>query len=392
MMLKLSYISFLIFCLANFFSPTVKSIFLIVGLVSWLVHALIQRQNLFNEKLKSIGLLCLILVSLDLLEAIFIKKNLVSVLNNILGDYSFFIVILSLVYLVKKKEAFFISIISGSVITSLCILLQIIGLIPSYRSGILGILDQPFTSSGLILISIFVTLEFKKILAAKFEGKKKLISQISFLLMIIQTLAVIALGQVTVWASLLLALLCYFFVAKKISIKKIFFASVLIISTLSIAQVFSPRIERKLKWFTSIEKLTTNKSISCRYEIWKQNLNALRSHVVFGIGKVISYECKIKNESTQLTHMHNIYLQKIVSNGLVGFTIWLTLYLLIIGKLLIKTEYGSFGAALENNLAGLCIMIGLSTEGLLENWWGDSEVLYLMMLVMAIFLNGKIKE
>lgn len=401
MMLKLSYISFLIFSVVNFFSPTLKSIFNIAGIILWVLSLRKPYKNAFNPKLNTMNIIALVLIFMNLLQGFIYGKTLLFYINVILGDYTLWICLTSLFYCLEKenktykinifnkesnfsyKEIFSVCIISSSLVTGFYIILQFFKIIPSYNSGIFGILDQPFTSSGLVLISIFISFILKDFFTENFSEKKILISQIFYSIILFQVLIIVILGQITVWASLLLGLFFYFIFTRQINLKKVLSGILVIVFVIFVAQISSPRIERKLKWFSSFEKLTTNKSISCRYEIWKQNLEALKERPVFGLEKVINYNCKTKGTDNFLTHMHNIYLQKLIENGFVGFLVWLSFYILLFINLLKFPN--------KINLALMSLMIGLSFEGLLENWWGDSEVLQLTLLTLAMFSNVKIK-
>ncbi len=388
-MLQLSYISFLIFSVVSFFSPTLKSIFGIIGIVSWLIFLLQRPRAAFNPQLKFLNLVAFLLFITNLITALIYGNNFSILPNHIFGDYIFAICILSLAYNLELKgklykgfkysELLFITITTASLITSLFVLLQVVRVIPSPESGVLGILNQPFTSSGMLLIAVFVTLSLKDYFTDRYSEKKILVSRIFYLFLIIQCSAIVALGQITVWASLAIALIYYFLESQTINLKKIAFALVTILIVITLAQTVSPRIERKLKWFTSFEKLTSNKSVTCRYAIWEQNLNAFKDRPLAGLNTIIPYECVVKKETMRLEHMHNIFLQKLVKGGVFKFALWLTFYLMIF--------YQLYKAPRAITLPMLCIFIGLFFEGLLENWWDDAEVLHLFFICLAVFLN-----
>ncbi len=390
-MLQLSYISFLIFSVVIFFSPTLKSIFGIIGIVCWLIFLLQRPTDALNPKLRILNLTAFLLFLVNFITALIYGNSFSILPNHIFGDYIFVICILSLAYNLELKnklykgfkysELFFITISAASLITSLFILFQIARIIPSPESGVLGILSQPFTSSGMLLIAVFVTLSLKDCFTEKYSGKKVLISRGFYLFLIVQCSAIVALGQITVWGSLTIALFYYFLANKSLNLKKILFALVSIVIVILLAQTVSPRIERKLKWFTSFEKLTSNKSVTCRYAIWKQNLDAFKDRPLAGLNRVIPYECDVKKETMQLNHMHNIFLQKLVKGGIFKFALWLTFYLMIF--------YQLYKAPRALMLPMLCIFIGLFFEGLLENWWDDAEVLHLFFICLAVFLNAR---
>lgn len=379
---KIAYYSLLIFSLVNFISPTLKSIMVISLISAWLISLLFKQTQLINPQTKILNYLAFVLLLHQVIRSFISDGSILSILSsNLFGEYVFWFAVSSLLYINSNNQRYQtylkLSITSGSLITALYIILQASNIIPQHSSGVMGILSQPFTSSGLLIIGVFLTLDLKEDFNFIFPAKKSPLTKLFYFLLFTEIIAIVILGQVTVWAALFIALIFYFLKTKAIDFKKIGIASLILIMTLFLAQSISPRIERKLKWFTSFEKLTTNKSISCRYAIWQLNLDALKTNLWLGLGSVVKYECKIKDDSSTLSHMHNIFLQKLIEGGLVKLVIWFSFYICMFWTLLKNNK--------QNYLPMLCILIALSLEGLLENWWGDSEVVQLMLLTLAMY-------
>ena len=137
------------------------------------------------------------------------------------------------------------------------------------------------------------------------------------------------------------------------------------------------RLKRKLNWFTSIEKLTDNKSIQCRLILWRVNFAELKNNWLFGRDKVVKYVCQIKEKTTRLSHAHNIYLGQLFTGGVFKLTIWLVFYLSLF-FFLIKTY--------SENQVFLGYILALSIEGCFEDWWGDSEVKNLFLIIIFVVL------
>jgi O-antigen ligase len=125
----------------------------------------------------------------------------------------------------------------------------------------------------------------------------------------------------------------------------------------------------------------TESSIGTRIILWQTAIKGISERPVFGFGKGTFTQYVKKNVTVPLSstaHAHNSYLQYAFSNGLfgsvflIGFIVSLFNYLRRRAK-----EYPPAKAA-------IFVFIVFLLEGLTENNFGDSEVVMLTMLILAI--------
>jgi O-antigen ligase len=383
-MLKISQVILLFYVLSCYISPSLKAVFLISGIITWFLYltSLYEKKPVFYDPaFKYLNIFLAIFIFAKLLVYVSQAQVLGGWVRSLFSSFIQWFWFASLLYASIKQKKFFKRFsfvemlkrvfVAIGVFESLFIFLQLFGLIPAHgEDSTYGILAQPFTNAGLLLASSFVTASIIK----------KDSKSIWFVFLLMQSLAIIILGQVSVIFGLFLGLLVFLFYSKSFKLKQILAFVILVISTFGLASLFSPRIERKLKWFTSVDRLTANRSISCRYEIWKLNIEQFQKNPILGNKNIIPYKCVIKEKTAVLKHTHNIYLQKLAEGGLVKFFAWFLFYLAI-GYYLLRL-------ANQGNPAGFGFYLALSVEGILENWWGDSEVLaiFLFMVIFSKYL------
>lgn len=386
-MLKISQTILLFYVFSCFISPSLKTVFLISGLITWFLYltALYEKKPVFFDKDFSVlSYLFLAFVLAKLAVIINHGDDVAGWVRSLFASYLQWFWFASLLLASLKQRTFFKNksfadlikqlLLYIGIIEALYVFLQLFGILPAHGDDqTFGILSQPFTNGGLMLASIFTT-------ASMITKESKPYLLIALLMQIV---GILIIGQVSVILGLFIALFCFALYSKAFKLKQIVAFLVLVTAVIGFASIFSPRIERKMKWFRSIDRLTTNRSISCRYEVWKLNYAEFKKHPVLGNKKIVPYECIIKEKVNKLSHTHNIYLQKLVEGGLVKFSIWLAFYLAI-GVYLFRIVRSS-------SPAGFCFFLALSIEGLLENWWGDSEVLaiFFFMVIFSKYLARK---
>ncbi|MBT6843049.1 MAG: O-antigen ligase family protein [Candidatus Melainabacteria bacterium] len=281
-----------------------------------------------------------------------------------------------------------LTVIGVSSFTSVLIVLQLIGLVPMV-GDYYGVLSQAFTSSGMILVGLFLSLaQFKSIPSTNRLTEKAPFTngtsaphrsdnyRFAFgLASFVQLIALFALGQRSVWAGLILSLLFYLIMTKQYLKKSFWLALVLLILTGSFVISSSERVGRKVERFANPHYWTQANSIKVRQELWQINKEAWQAKPLTGINEIIKHE--------GLRHAHNIYFQQLYTGGWLRFIAWLSFYL-VAGFFLFRriTTAPEFFA----------IYIALSAEGVLENWWGDSEVLSLFLVALILGLGKKYKE
>jgi O-antigen ligase len=350
--------------LALFCSPTLKAVFLAVFIIATIYFYSCNYKTLEIKSIPWFFKLFFLNELLRLLLGIFHNANYILHFKNFfLAIITWLAISLILQNADKQKLAQTVSL-SGFLV-SVYILLQCLSILPVKNPGIYGFLQQPFTNSGLLLAALYFTLYLLD------QESRKTYKNIYLVIFLCNLSAIFVLGQVTVWAATLVSLFIYAFLSKKLSLKNLLLLVLVFVSIISLASFSSPRIMRKLSWFTDIKKLTSNRSIECRMAIWQINLDKLKTSPILGFDKVQPYLCEMKDEVSKLSHAHNIYLQKLFEGGLIKFFVWMLFYCSL-GLMLYSTKSYSF----------LCYFLAISLEGLLENWWGDSEVLSLFLFTM----------
>lgn len=301
---------------------------------------------------------------IDIYKALFIYFWLVYAFQNFKFQDSF--------QLIDLRKTVFGTAALGSLISSIYVLFQFLHLLPLNHKGHFGIITQPFTSSGLIIAGIFCSLYFFR---QKFP-KKYLVP-----IVLLQVIGLLLLGQVSSWFGLIIGFLLINFRQRIVSFKILVISFILSAVVLGLATQSVPRIKRKLTWFTSIEKLTSNRSIQCRIGLWQANFKNFDQVLLFGRNEVTKYTCEINDKAPVLSHAHNIYLQPLFEGGVFKLILWLSLYLGIMFAL-IRTY--------SENQVFLGYFYALSVEGLFEYWWGDSEVktVFLILMFSAIITSN----
>lgn len=112
-----------------------------------------------------------------------------------------------------------------------------------------------------------------------------------------------------------------------------------------------------------------------RFKIWKSAIAVWKKNILFGVGKfpVFIYKPTGGFKIQYLTHAHNVYLQILVANGLLGLLAFLNLFYTFIRILLKHVRQSNVALCL------LLIIIAFSVEGFFEFFYGDSEVRYLLI-------------
>lgn len=261
-------------------------------------------------------------------------------------------------------------VITGSLVVSGYVFLQILGIIPIHAKGVLGILSQPYTSSGLILCTIFLLLE-------SVDKKKKY-----WIYIFIFVLTLFVLSQLASIFAFILAFLYLIIKSKIINAKSALITILSFAVLVSLVFLISPktkkRLVRKLDRLTSIEKVIDNKSLNCRLQMWSAGLKKTSENLFSGFHQE-DFICHYRNKEILFDHVHNIYLQKLFDGGILRFLAWLSLYGAIAFMLF----------SLDGTYAIKSLFIAMSIEGMLENWWSDSEVFTLFVFISLYFIISK---
>lgn len=361
------------FLISLFFSPSATGAFFVLGTITWLFSTLKSRSSPFY---------------LNILDKILLLQLVFSFIFYFLhqnNEYSFLILLkdklrfylpwfwfrLSFENNYKFKRLSQFAFLGAAFIISLIVFLQVFSLpISKYYLRLSGFQSQPYTTSGLLLISFFLGLSLTQIFA---RLKNKLWLNLLFISLICQFLALIFISQRAIWLALVTGIIFYaFFNLRKISPKIIFSFFFSIGLTSFMAYLFSAKFKAKLQSFFHLSQ--DKAGLGCRLEVWKLNWESFLKQPLIGQGQAIKYQCF----TDSLGHAHNIFLQQLVLNGLLGFSIWFSFWLAAFHKL---------GQKFKKNLPFIASLFALLVEGLFENWYGDSEVQTAFFFLLASALT-----
>lgn len=364
-----SYFCFLGFVASSFFSPTARSVCLVAGLFLWGLSLLQKQQAQFVEaKVQSIDWIfrfLLVYIFANLFVELVHSHAMVHWLKGLVSTYAQCFWGYALISQKQDRAKLVQQMVIGfGGLLALIVVLQLVGLVPMVGSYY-GVLSQPFTSSGMLLVSFFLALAY----LGSTMGKEYWILQS---VIVLQVIALFALGQRSTWLGVLLALLIYTFVQKLYYKKRFWFGLAALALVGTLVSNASPRVQRKLEKFMQPQTWLASNTIQERKQIWNLNYQAWKHKPGFGIGKIVEYK--------GLAHAHNIYLQQLFSGGIFKFAAWLLLY-------------SSIGIALFRLLGtqpeAFLAYLALSVEGLMENWWGDGEVLTLFVVLVLLALVSR---
>ena len=112
--------------------------------------------------------------------------------------------------------------------------------------------------------------------------------------------------------------------------------------------------------------------VDCRLTIWKLNLSKFLERPIIGNGEAIKYFC----QDAILDHAHNIYIQKLVETGILGFIAAFAFILQIFFSIIRRPHRTAFVAC----------FIALAIAGCFEDWLYHSSRLkaFLIMCILAL--------
>ncbi len=400
--------------ISGYIGATLHSVFLVTGLIIWLIAIARRELPLYNPKLRILNILFLVHAITALTSTAIAEVNLLGALKSIISTYIQWFWISSSLCAHKgaprstQEPPRYTPIVdsaktshkapfcypersegspdhcakilaTGGGLFGTIIILQVLGLIASPEPGIYGIQKQPFTSSALLLFALFTTLYCLENAerSAWFNLRRTY-----FIAFVIELFALFSLGQRSTVIGTVAGLLIYLVFSKALNLRGKLLSLVTISLGLASAMAVAERFRRKFAKLLEPSSLLGTNSMQCRLELWQQNLQAWAlnksNSLWLGLGEVIPYLCM----DTKLTHMHNIFLQQLVRKGIVGFSTWLAFYLWSFVELIKR----------KSSVAFIAAFIAISIEGCFENWWGDAEVLSGFLMILALGLSVRHRE
>ena len=247
-------------------------------------------------------------------------------------------------------------------------LLQIAGFDFFHRlkdvTRISGFHKNSYTYAGQLVIFLFF-------LFSKLDIKKLNIWRLSsiFLCMI----CIFSTTERAVIIGVIISLIFYFFyTVKKESIFIVF--SVLFVP-IGLVLFFNKTFTKKFKNLLSPSAKWRNNT---RFKLWNIAIGLWKKNLWFGVGKFPAVLHPGSHQTAHfLTHAHNVYLQILVTNGILGFLSFIGLFASVIKKAVLTLRTNPLSIYL------LLVILVFMIEGFFEYFWGDSEVRYLFLFFLG---------
>jgi O-antigen ligase len=240
-----------------------------------------------------------------------------------------------------------------------------------------GFIRSWMTFSGFIMIMLLI-------LIAKVVWQRGTKHQWAYLLLIVIFFTVII---KTLTRSSWIGLFCGILVLTFLHSRKLFSATVLILIIAGvIASPFLPKtISNRFKSIIDLND-TTNKE---RIYMARIALNIFKEHPILGIGpgtlqqNLPNYVSDGIDKNWNIPHLHSNVLQNLAEKGLLGLIAWVLIYIKWLLDSCIafyKKQFNDLGLAAGSIAAVIAFLI----TGLFEYNFGDSEILMIILFIMAL--------
>ena len=180
-----------------------------------------------------------------------------------------------------------------------------------------------------------------------------------------------------VFAGLVLYLI-YQKVKDKDLISSLFFLLIPVLFTI----MFHRKVFKRIK-----NVISSTHAPNIRLRLWEIALSIWKRNVLFGSGKfpVVSYQTASYLPVEYLKHAHNVYLQILVINGLVGFLSFVNLFYSILKTAFYSLKSNKYASSL------ISVLLAFAIEGIFEYFWGDSEVRYFLLYFIGFVLGNSLE-
>ena len=175
----------------------------------------------------------------------------------------------------------------------------------------------------------------------------------------------------------------FYFLFKRASVTKKDLASLAILFSIPI--IVTAFVNKKL--LNRIKRVVISPKgykLNVRFKLWDIALSVWKKNLLFGVGKfpTVYHEIGANFPMQVLTHAHNVYLQILVINGIVGLLAFIYLFFSILRALFKNIRSNKYAICL------ITIIVSFFIEGFFEYFWGDSEVRYLLIYFIGFVLGS----
>ena len=179
----------------------------------------------------------------------------------------------------------------------------------------------------------------------KFDSSMKIIARIPVLILLLACFIMgFYSGTRTAFFGFLFSFVIYLFYYSHIKLNKIY-PIIIVCFVIMVSLILLPNVNKSIKTryvktFEDVKNITRNlisndsitDNVDIRFRIWKDALYKFKKNPVLGSGFGISYHDKISDKTW--VHPHNIILEIFTELGIVGLSIFLILFGLILAKAL----------------------------------------------------------
>lgn len=239
-----------------------------------------------------------------------------------------------------------------------------------------GFHKNPYSYGGQLIVLLFFLLGYYKNSINKIFG---LIILTSCVFCILNT------SERAVIFGVIFGLLIYFILLGVNKNKKNLISLILLFSIpVILTAIFNINVFKRIKKIFYPQKKAGS---NFRLKLWEIAILVWKRNILFGAGKFpqVFHQGTNNLQSEFLTHAHNVYLQILVTNGVVGLLAFIYLFYSIL-----KTSFEN----IKNNQYAICliaVILSFVIEGIFEYFWGDSEVRYLLLYFIG-FVLGSFKK
>lgn len=395
----LLFVAIALFPVAAVVSISFLQVVLYTGIVLFVLLFIINYKECIEkfgvDKFRSIHIAFLIYIFSFALTK-FVNSGLSEALDAAFSASRDYVIFLWLIMFVNDKRIPLVKkmILIAGILSVLYGCMQLFGLDIFNRQAnpcrISGFHKNAYTYGGqLIIIFFFFLNEWMVRWPEPLKNSKDLIQRLAYLLLsFICFYCVLNTSERAVILGVVIGMILYIILSlKMLYAKKLLFpVLILMIVPAAITILFNRVVlQRIIKIISPKDHELTN----IRFRLWDLAVFTWKKNIIFGTGNYPS----VYHQATDympvqiLTHAHNVFLQLLATNGLIGLISFINL----IGVIVI-----SLFKSIKSNVMAIvliCIIFSLLIEGVFEFNWGDVEVRYLFLYFIGyVFASGSNKS
>ena len=171
-----------------------------------------------------------------------------------------------------------------------------------------------------------------------------------------------------------------YLILQKIKNKDLVSCAFFLLTPVFLTVMFHRKVFKRIK---NIVSPNLKNPPNIRFKLWGIALSIWKRNVLFGAGNfpVVSYQIANSFPVQYLRHAHNVYLQVLVTNGLIGLLSFINLFYVILKTAFYGLRSSKYACSL------ISVLLAFSIEGIFEYFWGDSEVRYLLLYFIGFVLG-----